>query len=761
MNLFNEKFLNSNVHKCLCSFLFLLFFFSAPQLKAQNQSEADTTQRLNIPKITESITIDGELDESVWNRALSMDLDYEVSPGENVKPPVSTEALFLYSESHLYVAFRAGIENGSQVKGHLLDRDDLSNIGQEDIVGVRIDPFNDARRAFEFLVNPLGVQFDAIFQDQQSSEDFSWDAIWDSEGQINSDGFQVEMAIPFESMRIPSTKDIQTWRIGAIRVYPGSARHEILNIPLNYNNSSFLEQLPKVTGFQGIRPGSSLEINPTLTSRKTDSRPQPDGSIEPGRITVEPGLTTSWDVTSNMTLNATVNPDFSQVEADAVRLEENARFVLSFPEKRPFFVEGSELFDTPMRAVFTRTILEPIAGTKLAGKSGKNIYGAFATLDRQNALTFPRNQSSSRTIQDQNIWNTVVRYQRELNRSSNAGFIYNGREATNYYNRVAGVDGFTRFLGSNSLEVQYLRSFTDYPADIQSGFGQPAGAFEGDAISVELDHGSTRWNGELSYEHVSPNFRGDGGFFPRANFRTIEAEAGHIIRGDSNQWFNQLRFNGDFERTTDFDGTLTDRRWSFSTSYRGPMRSTVFASLSYDRQRFRNTEYDLTSLSVFGSIHLNGSTRIRNFASFGEEIDFSNNRKANEVLFHPGISLRIGRNISLNTDAIFQQLETLDNQRIFTTWLVNGKALYHFNKNTFIRALFRYRNVDRNTAAYTDPVPEKSRSLFGQLLFNYKLNPRSVFFLGFTQQFGDTPDRNDLQLRNRTLFTKAGYVLQF
>jgi hypothetical protein len=741
------------------SLLFLFIFLSHEATVAH--PETDSTRTYHIPKIEESIDVDGALEESAWNRAMEMNLNYEISPGENVKPPVSTKALLLYSEENLYVAFRASVEEGTEVKGHLLDRDDLSSINQEDIVGLRIDPFNDARRAFEFIVNPLGVQFDAVFQDQQSSEDFSWDAIWDSDGQINANGYTVEMAIPFASLRIPTEKGSQTWRIGAIRVYPGSARHQILNVPLNFNNSSFLDQIPEVTGFKGIRSGTSLNITPTLTSRKTDSRTRPGDALKPGRITVEPGATATWNVSSNLTLSGTVNPDFSQVEADALRLEENARFVLSFPEKRPFFVEDSELFDTPMRAVFTRTVLEPISGLKFAGKSGSNVYGAFATLDRKNALTFPRNQASSRTILDEQVWNSVFRYQRDLNRSSNLGLIYNGRETNDYFNRVAGIDGFTRFLESNSLEIQYLRSFTDYPDDIQADFSQPEGSFQGDAISAELDHSSRRWFGELSYEHVSPNFRGDGGFFPRADFRTVGTEAGHILRGDASRWFNQIRLSGNFNRTTRFDRTLTDRRWSFATTYTGPMRSTAQVRVSHSRQRFRNTLYDLSSLSVFGSIHLSSSLRIRNFASFGEEVDFSNNRKANEILFHPGISLRIGRNISLSMDTIYQKLETLNNRRIFTTWLINGKALYHFNKNTFIRALLRYRNVDRNNEAYMQPVSTESKSLFGQLLFNYKLNPESVFFLGFTEQFGDAPERNSLRLQNRTFFMKAGYVFQF
>ncbi|MDX1618119.1 MAG: DUF5916 domain-containing protein [Balneolaceae bacterium] len=705
------------------------------------------------------MTVDGRLDESAWDRAERFSLNYEVAPGENVKPPVSTSALMLYSDTHLFVAFRAGVEEDKAVKAHLMDRDDVGNINQEDIVGLRIDTFNDARRAFEFLVNPLGVQFDGIFQDQGNSEEFSWDAIWESDGRLTADGYTVELAIPFESLRFPRSEGRrQTWRVGFIRVYPGDARHQILNIPLDYDNSSFLEQLPEVTGFKGIRRGSSLELNPTITSRKSDSRS--GGELDAGRITAEPGATATWDVTSNLTLSATANPDFSQVEADALRLQENARFVLSFPEKRPFFVEGSELFDTPMQAVFTRTVLDPISGVKAAGKSGSNVLGLFGTLDHKNTLVFPRNQSSSRTIRDRQVWNTVLRYQRDIGDNANAGMIYNGREATDYYNRVAGVDGFTRFWNSNSIELQYLHSFTNYPSDIVSGFGQPAGSFEGDALSVELDHSSRRWFGELEYRHVSPQFRGDGGFFPRADFRTQEVSAGHIIRGDADRWFSRINLHGSLERTTDFDGTLTDREWDFAINYSGPMRSSGHASLSFIRQRFMNVEYDLTNLSLFGALHLNGSTRFRTFASFGEEIDFTNNRKANEVLVHPGLSLRLGRRISLNADPIFQRLETLDGRRIFTTWLLNGRLLYHFNVNTFVRALVRYRHIDRNPGTYVDPVPEQSQSLFGQLLFNYKLNPRSVLFIGLTHNFGDTPDRQTLRLETRTLFLKMGYVFQ-
>ena len=208
------------------------------------------------------------------------------------------------------------------------------------------------------------------------------------------------------------------------------------------DQTCLLCQVNKIKGFQNIEPGWNFELDPTLTMARTDVRPDfPSGSLVPDSEDIEPGITARWNITPNTSLNSTINPDFSQVEADAAQLAINERFALFFPEKRPFFLEGVDFFSTPLNAVFTRTVVNPKWGAKVTGKEGKNAYGVFLTRDRVNNLVLPSNQGSSSAFLNQEVTGSVFRYRRDIGNASTLGVIYTGPEGDGYNNRVGGVDG--------------------------------------------------------------------------------------------------------------------------------------------------------------------------------------------------------------------------------------------------------------------------------------------------------------------------------
>jgi hypothetical protein len=322
-----------------------------------------------------------------------VDLPFETAPGENTPAPVSTECLLAYDTSNLYVAFKATDTDPGQIKARLSDRD---NIWHDDRVGIMIDTFNDERRGFEFLVNPLGVQMDATRNEVGGGDerDTSWDAIWNSAGRISDQGYTVEMSIPFTSLRFPRTKGPQTWGFAAYRYYPRGVHYEMMSFPDDRDADCFFCQASKLSGFDGISPGNNLEVAPTFTSSRSDALASDGQGLAAGDVENDVGLSVRWGVTPNVMLNGTLNPDFSQVEADAAQLNVNNRFALFYPEKRPFFLEGADFFQTPVDAVYTRTVTDPDWGFKTTGKEGRNAFGAFVARDVAPNLLFPSNQGS-------------------------------------------------------------------------------------------------------------------------------------------------------------------------------------------------------------------------------------------------------------------------------------------------------------------------------------------------------------------------------
>ncbi|MFQ6045415.1 MAG: DUF5916 domain-containing protein [Gemmatimonadales bacterium] len=699
------------------------------------------------------------MDEPAWDDAVRMSLDWEWFPGDNIAPPAETQCRITYDVSNLYIGCRAWDPDPSAIRAHYADRDDLERTPQDDHFVFLLDPFNDQRRAFQFRINAVGVQMDAMLSTAEGFEDFSWDAIWASAGRITDDGYTVEAAIPFRSLRFPKTRAAQTWGFIAERSYPRSDRHRMRSMPTDRNNSCLLCQANKLDGLEGISPGRNLELYPTVTSGRTDSRPDfPSGALENGDIDLEPGLDVRWGITPNVSLNATVNPDFSQVEADVAQLDVNTRFALFFPEKRPFFLEGADFFVTPLNAVFTRTVADPAGGLKLTGKEGANGVGLFAAYDRVTNLVFPASQSSSDTSLADSALSVVARYRRDVGRASYVGVLYTGREAAGYHNRVTGADAFVQLSPTHSLRLQVLASETDYPDSVAAIFGQPRNPFSGSGVGLELIHASRNWAANIEYEDLGPQFRVDQGFEPRVNQRSLEAGVTRLIWGRRGGWFTQLGFRVEASGAVDYDGTLTERSFSAEASYLGAGQTSAYAGVSRDRRRFLDKDHDLTRLHAGIRTRPAGWLSFGGFGLVGDAVDFSNNRRAFAIVAGPSAQLSIGRPITLTVQHNIQRLEFGDTH-IFTAHLFQTRLFYHFNVRTFVRAILQYQNVARNPVAYSLPIDSRARSLFAQLLFSYKLNPQTVVFLGYSDNRSGSSTVS-LTQSDRTFFVKLGYALR-
>lgn len=740
----------------LFGFVIVSFSFSGQE----NQQERPKPRNYTVAPATSAIKVDGELDEKAWEDATVVKILYEWLPGDNIPALVDTDCLVTYDTNNFYIAFRCYDPEPEKIRAHLMDRDAMELFIQDDHIDFMLDTFNDERRAFQFRANPLGVQADANFSESEGYEDFSWDAIWDSKGKITEWGYAVEIAIPFNQLRFPRTSEVQTWGFSVGRSYPRSVRHRMTSHRRDRDITCIQCQFDKITGIQGISPGLNVELDPTLTTIRTDRREgfpmDPQAPMKNGKIDPDPGLTARWGITPNLILNATVNPDFSQVEADVRELEVNTRFAIRYPEKRPFFLEGADFFLTPMEAVFTRTVADPDGGLKVTGKIGKSAFGIFGAYDRVNNLLFPSNQGSSSTAVDQGVGSGVFRYRRDIGRTSNVGVLYTGRVSDDYYNHVAGVDGFFQISRTKQFRLQYLHSETKYSDKIIDSYGQKPGANGGDALYAEFMHFGRNWLYILNYEDRSPDFRADYGYIPRVDFRRGTGGVGYTFWGERGDWFNQIRIMLHGNLIYDHDGDLTDRSANISAQYQGPLQSTFVTQYERTREFYTGKYYDLNQVVLLAEMKPIGGLRVHTILQTGDAIDYSNARQAIGTNFLPSLEFSLGKHINVNLQHAYQRL-SLEGDEIFTANLSQMNLIYNFNVRTFIRVIVQYLDVARNTDLYLFPVPDKTQTVFTQFLFSYKLNPQTVLFIGYSDNYlGMT--NIDITQTNRTFFVKLGYA---
>ncbi len=714
-------------------------------------------QPFTVSKATSAIVIDGVLDEKAWASATVIPVAFEYQPGENTTPPVRTDCLVTFDRENLYIAFRAFDPRPSEIRAHMMDRDAMDTFIQDDHVTILLDTFNDERRAYQFRVNPFGVQADAVNSEVDQVEDWSWDAIWNTAGRITTEGFVVEIAIPFRELRFPGRVDALTFGLSAERSYPRSVRHRIASHPTDRNRSCQFCQFNKVTGFRDLASGRNVEIDPTVTGHRTDRRdPPPAGTMTNGSPKADIGVTARWGMAAGTTVTGTVNPDFSQVEADVAQLDVNTRFALFYPEKRPFFLEGLDFFSTPEQAVFTRTVADPSGGLKVVGKQGGNSFGVFVTRDRINNLILPSNQESEYASEDRGVTGFVARYRRDVGKRSTVGVLYTGREGSPYFNRVFGPDAQIRLGRSEMFSVQFLHSETQYSPDIAARYGQSSASFGGNSVRVNYDHWARSWFWGAGYVDRDKGFRADSGFVPRVDLRQGNAYLQHRFWGTADSWFSTFDIGLSASRATDHAGTLTNQSVAAAAAYAGPLQSQMQVTVERGKELFAGTMYDETVVSTAATLKPSGAFALQFSSTTGDAVDYTNRQPATVVRIGPSVEWKVGARLNLLLTHSLERL-TVRSGWLYTANLSQFHAVYHFNRRTFLRAILQYTDVARDPERYLEPTDAHSTKLFAQYLFSYKLNPQTVLLLGYSDNYNGATGV-PLAQQDRTFFVKMGYA---
>lgn len=704
-----------------------------------------------VSRLSEKIVIDGDVSEKAWQQVEPMELKYEVWPGENITPPVKSVVLITYDNDALYAAFRCYDPDPKAIRAHFTDRD---GAWADDWIGLILDTFNDERRDYLLLINPFGVQMDNIESPDGGAE---WDAIWESAARITEFGWSAEIRVPFSSLSFQRMKDGQIWGLDVVRSYPRVQRHHIGLFPRDRSNNCYMCQAVKIQGFEGVNPGRSLEIVPTLTSAKTDTRDTlPNGPMTNGGAKGQGGVSVRWGITPNINLNGTIKPDFSQVEADAMQLDINEPFALYYSEKRPFFMEAADFFNNTLGAVYTRTIREPSWGVKLSGKEGGNTIGSYIVRDDMTNLIIPGNQESSATTLTSPSTASVVRYKRDLGKSYTIGALVTDREGEGYFNRVGGIDGELRFTEKDRLSFQFLTSRTRYPEQVSAEFSQSRKTLSDNALDITYDHSTRTLSWYMSYQNIGEDFRADLGFMPRVNYRRALGGINYIWNGTPKDWYSTLMIDGRVLDDKDQQGNLLRRNYRGRFVFEGKLQSHAYIELNRTREAYASTQFDLNEVFLHTCMTPSSALQFVVNLRFGDRIDYANTRLGQRAQALVASELRFGQHIRVSPAYTYERMR-VDQGWLYTADIRELNVAYHFNSRAFLRAILQKVNYSYSKTLYSDNRDPIDQSLASQYLFSYKLDPRTVLFIGYSDNYRGN-QAYDLTQGSRSFFAKVGYA---
>jgi hypothetical protein len=712
-----------------------------------------------VPRLTTEIRVDGNLDEPAWAQAAVLSGFNEYRPVDGRPADDSTEVLVFYSPTAIHFGIRAYEAHGNVVRATLADRD---NIAADDRVQLLLDTYDDNRRALLFAVNPLGVQQDGVqsegFDPTQSAGgrfdgivDISPDFAFDSRGHVTPWGYEVEIRIPFKSLRY-QTIDPQRWGLQVTRVTQHSG-HEDTWTPAVRANASFLVQSGRLTGLTGLHRGLVLEVDPELTSSIAGS-PGTADSWNYSDPKAQLGGNVRWGITPNYTVNGTINPDFSQVESDVGQVTVNERFALFFPEKRPFFLDGLEQYDTPNRLIYTRQINEPLGGVKLTGKSGGTAIAYLGAADDR------RYSFDGSTVPVFNL----LRVRRDLGTSSTIGVVHTDRIEGNGYNRVTGADARVVWRKIWYSQAQLAGAWT------RDDFGSRNGVLWDVTLA---DRTGRAYGNHYSIAGISDDFETRSGFVPRTGIISARGANRFSLYGKPGALFEQLTtfFVADpvwlykeFGNTGTFEG-------SYSQFIQANMRGgwSLRANIANTHQRFDSLSYlgyrvvGTLDTTAFARPHgqygmwnatagVSTPNRALSFsfdAGYGATVIFaeaSRGRFRTATLsssWHPNASLRIESRL------VHQRItREQGGSRFSTATIPRIKAEYQLTRAIFLRYIGQYVAEDRTAlldlrtgqpllaspsgAARFGPSDALLINDFrNDFLFSYKPTPGTVFFFGY------------------------------
>jgi len=740
-----------------------LLALASPLAAQQSQAAPAVGPPLAVSRTAGKISIDGKLDEAAWQQAAVLDTFYETYPADNTEPKVKTVVYLTYDDHDFYVGIHAFDPEPGKIRAPFVERDKV--IGTDDNVAVFLDTRNDRRSAIELRVNPRGNQADAVYNDSSGNEDFSPDFFYDTAGQITADGWTAEMRIPLSSLRYPKQAE-NRWGILVWRNYPRDQRYFIHSSPISRGSNCWICQSRELSGLTGLPGGGHLVAAPYVTGQRLGEPEAGLGSpLADQDAKADGGLDVKWTPSASNALDLTLNPDFSQVESDVGQIAVNNQFAIFFPEKRPFFLESLDLFDTPIPAVYTRTITDPRWGLRDTGKLGSTTYTVLLAEDEGGgSVIIPGPNGNDLAPQDFSS-NVLVGSLRRDFGASYLGMLVTARENDGGgFNRVAGPDFLWRRSETDQMTGQLLVSDTETPnrPDLHPTWN--GSQLTSHAGHLEWLHTGRDWTWRATLQDFGEDFRADEGFVPQVGFRA----------GRYAIYRNYYPQQGLFRRFQPYvvaryiespDGELIRRQTNPGIQTQGVRNMAAGVDFAVREQlRVGNQILERSNVNYYVQYDPGRRfSRIGVSGSLGDAIDFANGRvgQGGNVALLGTVKPTDHLALDFNTDYQWLDVNAGGGRegRLFTAQIERLKATYNFTARAFLRVIGEYLDVDRDPRLYDFRVNARSGSFAGSALFAYQINWQTVLFVGYADDRAQDP-LGDLQRADRLLFVKISYAFQ-
>lgn len=748
--------------------------------------------KVAIPRLDESIQVDGKLDETAWRSAARLVDFSEYAPNDGRPADQSTEVLVFYSPSAIHFGVRAEAPPGS-VRASLAQRDKLA---AEDSITFFLSTFNDGRQAVAITVNPLGAQADGTLIEGLSAAsgrggfgglstgretpDLAPDFVFQSKGRLTESGYEIEVRIPFKSLRYQKA-DVQSWGLHVLRKIQ-STGHEDSWAPARRDATSFLAQGGVVEGMKELRPGLVLDLNPEFTARADGGPASPSGWNYDGKRP-EIGGNVRWGVTPNLSLNGTLNPDFSQVESDAQQIQYDPRNAVFFDEKRPFFLDGLEQFATPNRLIYTRRIVAPLTAAKLTGTLSGMSVGFLSAVD---------DETTSRTGDSHPVFN-ILRARRNLGRKSRIGLAYTDKIDGDDWNRVLSLDGRIALGAVSTLDLQGALAF-----DRRAGVKRTAPLFQ-----ATFNRNGKRTGTRVLLSGIDKDFRAGAGFISRPGIvhGAIDQRVSFFGRKGAlvEVWNTDLVLDGTWQFDNFFgDGGIQDKKLHINNNatLRGGWKvggSVLFESFGYDAPFYSDyylpgarastfTPYvGVPTLSNLDWVASLSTPEFKRFsgsfnAVWGRDENFYEWSSANIAFVTVTLDWRPTEKLRLNTTYNLQQYNRRsDGSMVGQRRLPRLKLEYQATRAIFGRVIAEYDAqstddlrddsrtgkpiyiLDSSTGLYERALGSASNRLRVEALFAWQPTPGTVFFAGYGSAL-----REDEAFRLRNVRRNAdGFFMKF
>ncbi len=739
----------------------------------QSPQRAEVPASLKIPRVNSAPALDDFLSmqpDAKWEGKLAVVNDFrQWRPGDGTPTTEKTVAYLGYDARNLYVIFVC-FDDPRKVRANLTRRDSAFD---DDFVDVWLDTFHDHRRAYEFLVNPLGVQSDGIDDETAGSEDFSFDTVWYSHGKLTSQGYVVWIALPFKSLRF-SNANVQTW--GILLQRDITRNFEKTFWPrITRNISGIAPQSADLTGIEKVSPARNMQFIPYglfRAFRGLDLRDPNAPSFQSRTAKIDGGLDSKFILKDSLVLDLTVEPDFSQVESDQPQVTVSQRFEVFFPEKRPFFLENATYFNTPINLFFTRRIANPQFGARLTGKAGRNSIGALVADDREPGLMVPPNDP----LAGKRAYFGIFRYSRDLLKDSSLGMIYTDRQFGGGFNRVGGVDGRFRFSKTLTTSFQAVESSTK---NVDGSY------LAGPAFEYDLTNSSRNFNANLHYSGRSDGFRTLPGFDPQPDVHNVTSTVTYTFWPKNSKWLQDWGPQLNTYLIRDHEGNTIN--WGSMPAFQVEFPRQTRLTLLYaeEAEKLRPRDFNVltqnadflrnTKNIVFRSAYFRQATFSVDYR-WGLRVNYAPAAGAppylarrNSVDFEMG--LRLLRRLQIDNTYLWFRLGDINTRGpAFNNHIIRTKWNYQFTPELSARVILQYNAVIANPLL-TSLAPAKTFN--GDFLITYLVHPGTAIYVGYNSNLdnidrdllpgpnGLVRTRNAFINDNRDFFVKASYLFRF